>query len=405
MSTLASVIIYNVASAKPAYGIPGQLFIASDTGDWSRDNGSSWDDVTPSGAAILTTKGDLLSFGTSQARLGVGTNGQVITANSTQTLGIKWAAGGGGGGGNINNKGTFAGLSSVSGMTSGDTYRCTDSMLEFIYDGSAWQAFMGGSPQLTLPPSILGASTTLNGGISSSVTSLTVNIDLGIATPFIALIGTEYMKVTAKSGSGNVTWTVSRGYIGSTAASHSNGDTVYKSNLAWINQGTATVDQGSGFTRIRDLQTGTRNARILCTLLPSAPYTLKVGFIPQNQYDANFTWSGCTLISSTLANVENVYIYSSGRILGYYKNNSPSSFNNSYVEHGVSMWLQNIMWLGFQDDGTNRKNLWSADGINWEVTASVSNTDFITPELCGIHVNAMISGVATAANFVHFSIT
>lgn len=44
----------------------------------------------------LTTKGDLLTFGTSAARLPAGTNGYVLTADSTQTLGIKWAEATGG---------------------------------------------------------------------------------------------------------------------------------------------------------------------------------------------------------------------------------------------------------------------------------------------------------------------
>lgn len=39
----------------------------------------------------LTTKGDVYGFSTTNARLAVGTNGQVLTADSTQTLGIKWA--------------------------------------------------------------------------------------------------------------------------------------------------------------------------------------------------------------------------------------------------------------------------------------------------------------------------
>lgn len=39
----------------------------------------------------LTTKGDLLSFSTVNARLGVGTDGDVLTADSGQTLGVKWA--------------------------------------------------------------------------------------------------------------------------------------------------------------------------------------------------------------------------------------------------------------------------------------------------------------------------
>lgn len=39
----------------------------------------------------LTTKGDLLSFSTVPARLGVGSNGQVLMADSTATTGNKWA--------------------------------------------------------------------------------------------------------------------------------------------------------------------------------------------------------------------------------------------------------------------------------------------------------------------------
>jgi hypothetical protein len=39
----------------------------------------------------LTTKGDVLGFSTVNARLAVGTDGQVLTADSTQALGIKWA--------------------------------------------------------------------------------------------------------------------------------------------------------------------------------------------------------------------------------------------------------------------------------------------------------------------------
>jgi hypothetical protein len=40
----------------------------------------------------LTTKGDVWGYSTANARIPVGTNGQVLTADSTQALGLKWAA-------------------------------------------------------------------------------------------------------------------------------------------------------------------------------------------------------------------------------------------------------------------------------------------------------------------------
>lgn len=52
--------------------------------------------ATPSGASPLTTKGDLFGHSTVDARVPIGTDGQVLTADSTQALGLKWAAASGG---------------------------------------------------------------------------------------------------------------------------------------------------------------------------------------------------------------------------------------------------------------------------------------------------------------------
>jgi hypothetical protein len=48
----------------------------------------------PAGASattVVTTKGDLLTYSTTAARLATGTNGQVLTADSAETTGLKWA--------------------------------------------------------------------------------------------------------------------------------------------------------------------------------------------------------------------------------------------------------------------------------------------------------------------------
>ena len=54
------------------------------------------DSVDKDKLGIITTKGDVLSYSTEPVRLAVGTNDQVLTADSVQATGVKWAAVSGG---------------------------------------------------------------------------------------------------------------------------------------------------------------------------------------------------------------------------------------------------------------------------------------------------------------------
>src|SRR3954452_12317931 len=95
------------ASRAAAAGLPeGTMYVCTTHSKIERVVAAAWVDyatlgsgLTVSTDGIWDTKGDLAAASgpDSAAKLAVGTNGQVLTADSAQTLGVKWAAAGGGG--------------------------------------------------------------------------------------------------------------------------------------------------------------------------------------------------------------------------------------------------------------------------------------------------------------------
>jgi hypothetical protein len=72
----------------------GMMSYLRDTNAVQVYNGSAW--VAVGSSSPLTTKGDLYGFSTLDARVPIGTNNQVLTADSAQALGLKWATPSGG---------------------------------------------------------------------------------------------------------------------------------------------------------------------------------------------------------------------------------------------------------------------------------------------------------------------
>jgi hypothetical protein len=98
MALLSQVILKDVIANIPAAGVAGRLFFATDTNVAMRDNGSSWDVVTPAPLInVMSAEGDLIVGGAAGAltRLPAGTSGQVLTSGGAGAE-PSWQAGAGG---------------------------------------------------------------------------------------------------------------------------------------------------------------------------------------------------------------------------------------------------------------------------------------------------------------------
>jgi hypothetical protein len=90
---MQGVLVFASAAARDAAITSpqeGQYAYLKDTNVTYYYSGSAW--VSASASSPLTTKGDVYTFSTVDARLGVGANNTVLTADSAQATGLKWAA-------------------------------------------------------------------------------------------------------------------------------------------------------------------------------------------------------------------------------------------------------------------------------------------------------------------------
>lgn len=84
LTTKGDIYVFSTTNTRLPIGSNNQILSADST----QATGLRW--INPPATSPLTTKGDLYTFNTTNARLGIGTNGQILSADSTQSTGLRW---------------------------------------------------------------------------------------------------------------------------------------------------------------------------------------------------------------------------------------------------------------------------------------------------------------------------
>jgi hypothetical protein len=112
----------------------GTIYYVTDEAATERSDGSSWEDISDAGSGISETlidaAGDLIVgiADDTPARLPVGTDGQVLTADSGETEGMAW----------VDPSVYPTGTSFPGGPSTNDIFYRTDLKGFFVYDGTRW---------------------------------------------------------------------------------------------------------------------------------------------------------------------------------------------------------------------------------------------------------------------------
>ena len=148
VASTTQVANLNAATAGTAGNVTGTVAIGNG-GTGQTTQTAAFDALSPT-----TTKGDLIvSDGTDNVRLAVGTNTQVLSADSTAASGLRWVAAGGFSGGTLTSNLTLAtGTTSLVPMTfASGTLNTTAAAGALEYDGKAYYSSVATSTRGVMP--------------------------------------------------------------------------------------------------------------------------------------------------------------------------------------------------------------------------------------------------------------
>jgi hypothetical protein len=176
-------------------------------------------------------------------------------------------------------------------------------------------------------------------------------------------------------------------------------------DFTWVNQGTATMSSVYGGIFLQDL-TANSNSVDLASIVrptPTPPYSIVWGFYtyfeaqPYGLTGPVFYNSGNTKMVSFRYGTSS----SMGLEIVYERYNTPTSSVSSTITYGADCFVAHPMFIKVTDDGSMRRFYLGSHPYFFPTEYySISNTDHMTPDYYGFHVNTF--NKKQAVHIVHF---
>lgn len=184
---------------------------------------------------------------------------------------------------------------------------------------------------------------------------------------------------------------------------------------SWDNQGTATIQSGSGIERIRSVADAGGTIRIRYRTAPAAPYTLTAKLVkwwPMVSKDMRFGICFRQASSGKLVAFTAGQNNSQGTFLANSKWNTGTSFSADYIIVTSNQWWWSFFyppyfWMRIQDNGTNLIASYSPDSINWEVFDTRLRGDWMTggPDQIGFFISCAAGGTDLGVSLMYWQIS
>jgi hypothetical protein len=292
------------------------------------------------GSSPLTTKGDIYTYSSADARLAVGANGKVLMADSTQTTGIKWAT---------------LGESDVANLVTDLAAKITNPMTT---KGDIIVADTSGVPTRVAAGSTVGQVLTSNGSA---------------AAPSYQNVGTVALPTWAKNL-----------IEAEPAAPMAEDDEFYSTTLdpKWTvnNPSSATINYGVYSSLVVQSPTGSTNGGSILQSKPSTPCEFILHQFIDNGSETGNPVAGICFSDGTKY-VALVHGYINGTLQdNVFYHNTLTSFNSvpsgGTIPFAPNNWSVNL-YLKLKDDGTNFIFSRSLDGRLWNPICTLSRTAFL----------------------------